>query len=306
MKKLVSVVVLVPLVAMAVEVSFQRVAVPEDFHSCGAGPTAVDCGKPLAQRRGDDHPTACCQDPLSNWWCIDTNTNPFNCGACGRSILPGLPPRSYDPAAVKNIVAVMSHTIDARCVGGKSVVSKPDPKDFCKDPVKRHGDADATTFCKYAGGTGVPDCIDLNANFSNCGACDHACPATAGHCRQGRCIPLTAAEKAQIAGASSSGGQSHRQSGGGGASPAEVSKAKAAGQCCDGVPTPPAGNNPCESLKTSAAISTCNTNKAKAVNAKMNACLQKSHTTADAVAQLASQWSTTQCHFDCYEPCEGQ
>jgi hypothetical protein len=148
-------------------------AIPKgDFHNCDYGFGTFDCSKPQPPD-GFGGPgvqagaTACCPTLTdSSYRCVDTKTDPNNCGGCDISAEPTI----FDMANGKTM----------SCEGGKVDTQGPrNKKDYCEKETGKKA-----TYCKYA----TIACHDLENDVDNCGRCGHSCGGYYDWvCRRGHC-----------------------------------------------------------------------------------------------------------------------
>ena len=104
----------------------------------------------------DCTPPDCCPNPSGpGGICVDTATDPLNCGSCDRACFTNL----------------SSACVDGECVCGN------DPE--CSGNQ---------TCCRGEGG-GQTRCVNTNTDFDNCGSCGNDCPPSkADQCVAGDCV----------------------------------------------------------------------------------------------------------------------
>ena len=111
-------------------------------------------------------PPDCCPNPEGpGGVCVDTDTDPLNCGGCDAACLPNL----------------SNACVDGECVCGN-------------EPECSGGD----TCCRGEGG-GATRCIDTDTDPLHCGACNAACliplnPCLSVECQDGQCVEVGAAD----------------------------------------------------------------------------------------------------------------
>jgi hypothetical protein len=104
------------------------------------------CGPNLDKQKCCANGLTCCKGQ-----CVDANSDPSNCGACGNACPAG---ESCNQGTCEN-----------KCGGSSGVSCPPDKPDCCKG-----------------------QCVDTNSDPSNCGKCVNACPSDKPLCCKGVCL----------------------------------------------------------------------------------------------------------------------
>lgn len=147
---------------------------------------AADAGAPDAAV-SDTGPSSNCEIAVlssCNGACVDLQSNPSHCGACGVSCTAAAP---FCESAT--CVATCSGSLTAcgaACVNlGKSVAHCGACGAACPPTAQC---ANARCVCPQAREVCGTDCVDVKADARNCGACGVACGALE-ICAAGRCKP---------------------------------------------------------------------------------------------------------------------
>ena len=116
--------------------------------------------------------------------CVDVQTDPRHCGACGAACT------TLGQACVAGKCACAATTCSGRCV---NLATDPNHcgacgNDVCENEICVGGKAQCAPGFKACGG-GLPGCLgceSLLTDGSNCGACGRGCPAQT--CLKGACV----------------------------------------------------------------------------------------------------------------------
>ena len=166
---------------------------------CGGCATACPASAPNCGRMaGAPNGYACtsaCVDPTPmrcGALCVDPQTDPANCGACGRACptTPGGAPMCA-AGACRVVCSMGFDNCDGNPTNGCEAAVATDARNCgaCGNACPGTVPCTAGACACATGSTRCGDaCVDVQTDARHCGACGRACPTTAAFCMAGSCV----------------------------------------------------------------------------------------------------------------------